>query len=282
VVGNATWIAANYRDQYMNKNTARSVGIIVFLLAVAGGGYWFYYNSSDRVLARAIESGERLKRDLDRQQGLTQQPSQPSVAPTASETNTPDQPKPAPIVDPEESTWKFHEKTDSFTNRKIQFATLKSLNTLELPFPYQGPQHAYLRVYPMSISDGSVQYSIALMLEHGQFLCRPQPYSHACTLNFKYDNQLFTQWGARRSSDDSTSILELGSYPYINVNGPGCLAVQLEWYKSLAIQAEFFQAGLRTMEFNIEGLDMLPLQHPTQKQLKECRGYKLREAAAKP
>jgi hypothetical protein len=256
----------------MTNDNAEKVGLIVLLVAIAGVGYWYYYNSSDRVVARAMEANERLKRDLDRLQGQAQRPRQTSVAPAATESNSPIPPKPVPVNDPEELTWKFHEKTDSFTNRKIQFATLKSLNTLELPFPYQGPQHAYLRIYPMGISDGSVRYSISLILERGQFICVPRPYVHVCAVNFKYDSHLFKQVAARRTSDGSTSILELGLDPYSNVNGPGCIAVEFERHKSLAIQAEFFQAGLRTMEFNIEGLNNLPVQQPTQKQTKECGG----------
>jgi hypothetical protein len=280
-LGQVSWISANYRDQYMNKNNAGTVGIIVFLLAVAGAGYWYYDNhNDDRLLARVREHNEVLQRDIDRLQAQAQQPGNAAVTPAATETKPPDQSTPVPVNHPDESTWQYREKTDSFTNRKIQWAVLKSLNTLELPFPYQGQQHAYLRIQPMGIHDGSVRYDISLMLERGQFICVPQPYTPACsTVRFKYDNHLFDQWGARRSSDGKTSILELGSYEDINVNGPGCIPVQLEWYKTLAIQAEFFQAGWRTMEFNIEGLNNLPLQQPTQRQTKECRGYKIEARA---
>jgi hypothetical protein len=96
-------------------------------------------NDDPHEFRRAREANE------DRMRRLAPDPA-PAVTTSVSTpespaiTSAPETPKAV-----EETPWQFHEATDSFSNTKSQYATVKSLNTLQFGFPYQGEQHATLR-----------------------------------------------------------------------------------------------------------------------------------------
>ena len=80
------------------------------------------------------------------------------------------------------TAWKIHERMDFFTNKNNRWATLQSLNTFELGFPYQGQQHATLIFWSDEIH-GTAQPVFRLVIERGQLLCGIE----GCKVNFKYD-----------------------------------------------------------------------------------------------
>jgi TonB family protein len=164
--------------------------------------------------------------------------------------------------------WRIHETMDSFTNEKDRWATVQSLNTFEFAAPYQGQQHATL-LFRSDLIQGKVTPVFRLFVERGQFLCGSV---EICHVDFKYDNRVFGAWPAKILKDGSTNLIEFG-WPYYDMyvsDIPICMVADLQYVNSLAVRAEFFQQGLRTFEFNIEGLKDLAFPMPTQKQLKVC------------
>ncbi len=164
-------------------------------------------------------------------------------------------------------TWRLHESVDNFTKTTSSYAGLVSSNTFEFSFPYQGQQHAVLFVSPQHYTDThGLYYDISLKVEHGQFLCGPEP----CVVRFRFDDGIFDNWAGRPLKDGSTNEITLGRTTDAGMNGSGCVYLELLHYKSLAVQAEFYQEGTRTFEFNIDGLDKLNFPVPTPKDAKDC------------
>jgi hypothetical protein len=200
---------------------------------------------------------------------IVESPSNPHSSETASATSsatTTNAAPPTAAVIPnepktiDEATWQYHQETDSFSNQKFQYATVKSKSTLEFGFPYQGEQHATLLYQPNADKDGTVSQSFTLSIERGQFICAD---SEFCRVLVKYDDGKMETWSGSKPSDGSTNYLRFTLYDE-------CFPVRFAGTKSLSIKAEFYQEGTQIIEFNVSGLRDLPLPKPSEKQLRKC------------
>lgn len=171
---------------------------------------------------------------------------------------------------PEIPTWRLHEKADDFTKQSYSYATLQSSNMIQFGAPYDGLQHAYLFVRPNHYSGThELYYEISLEIERGQFLCG----FDGCVIKFRLDDNVFDTWRARPLKDGSTNAIDLGyrdggdSFDPMNA---GCMYIEFLRFKSLVIQAPFFQEGTKNLEFNIAGLDKLNFPTPDRQAAKQC------------
>ena len=136
------------------------------------------------------------------------------------------------------SQWVYHKKEDEMGRGTNKFAHLKSLNTVDFGFPYQGEQHAILTL--QKNSKQGVEEAI-LRIEHGQFV----PSSgHKIIVRFDDGNlQEFNFWEPNDGRIGAVGFSD--SRRFIS---------QLQKAKRLKIEAEFWQEGTRMFEFNVAGL----------------------------
>lgn len=167
------------------------------------------------------------------------------------------------------AVWRYHEDNDASTNQKLSYATVNSLNTIEFGFPYAGAQRATLLLQPRKSAA-----TIRLIIEHGQFLCRSSTDgSNGCYVPVKFNGGGLDIWYAQLPNDGRTNVLDFGKPDDDSKNGTGCIVDELAKAKSLALRVTFYYEGDRTIEFNVAGLDQLPLPPValTKKQLEDCR-----------
>ncbi len=165
--------------------------------------------------------------------------------------------------------WKYHEDTEAATNQKSVYATVNSSNTIEFGFPYAGAQRATLLIQPRTHAP-----TIRLIIEHGQFLCRSSTDgSNGCFVPVKFDNGGLDIWYAQLPTDGRTNVLDFGKPGDDPKSGASCIADELARTKSLTLRVTFYYEGDRTIEFNVGGLDQLPMPAVSlgKKQLEECR-----------
>ena len=202
-------------------------------------------------------------------------PEPPAQAAPASTADAPD----ASAVSQQQAiaagkAWAFHEDTDASTKEKLVYATINSLNTIEFGFPYAGAQRATLLFEPRTRSP-----TIRLIIEHGQFLCRSSTNgSNGCYVPVKFDHGGLDIWYAQMTNDGRTNVIDFGTPDDDPKGGASCIADELSKTKSLTLRVAFYYEGDRTIEFNVAGLDQLPLPAValTKKQLEDCHSKRTR------
>jgi hypothetical protein len=133
--------------------------------------------------------------------------------------------------------WTYAVKEDSM-GRKSRLAQVKSSNSVEFDFPYQGVQNAalILRKHPQYGTE------VILVLERAQFLCSS---IEDCIVNVRFDDGPIQRFSAGEPSDHSTNKLF--------IHNAGTFISRLSKAKIVRMEPEFYQAGRRVSEFNVEG-----------------------------
>lgn len=138
------------------------------------------------------------------------------------------------------SNWSYSLTEDKMEGESIYFARTDSLNTATFGFPYSGAQHATLtlRTHPRYGKD------LIFSIERGQFLCG---YNN-CTVLVKFDDKKATTFSASEPADHSTTTLFINNY--------SAFAGEMLKAKKVRIQAQFYQEGNHTFEFNVADFDV--------------------------
>ena len=129
--------------------------------------------------------------------------------------------------------WEYNEKEDPMTSKKDFFATLPSTNTIEFEFPYNGGSKFYLNVRKKG------QIDIFLNSDKCQFSTRK-------SIKVRFDDEKPMTFSFNEPSDGSSNI--------IFINSEKLFLEKLKKSKKLLIEAEFYNEGLRIIEFYSEGL----------------------------
>jgi len=135
--------------------------------------------------------------------------------------------------------WDYTHFADDMSSKLVYNASIKSINTVNFAFPYQGEQRAYLtlRTHPR------YGKNVILNIEKGQFLCK----FNGCKVLIRFDDGQAVSYSVSEPSDhNSTSI-------FIN-NYAGFVSKMLA-AKKVRIQAEFYREGSPTFEFNVDGFN---------------------------
>lgn len=140
-----------------------------------------------------------------------------------------------------QQNWEYSSSEDKMTGKNSYYATIKSINVLNFDFPYSGNQHATLtfRTHPQYGKD------ILFSIEKGQFLCGVVD---GCTVLVKFDDSKPARYQVGQPSDHSSATLFIHNYS-------GFVSKMLK-SKKILIQAEFFQEGNRTLEFDVSKFDV--------------------------
>lgn len=137
--------------------------------------------------------------------------------------------------EPSLNNWDYTSYHDDLTSGVIDVATVKSDNTVNFSFPYQGEQRASLiiRTHPRFGND------VILHINKGQFLAR----NHSCIVNMRFDNSEIKSYAARTPNDYSHNSIFIVDYKEF--------IKKMMQSKSLKIEALFYHQGAQVFTFNV-------------------------------
>ena len=136
------------------------------------------------------------------------------------------------------NTWQYEEDTDKMTSKIELFASVEAKEKLQFNFPYAGGSTA---TFMIRKKDGKT--SLLLLISKGQFHYN---YGEQKQVRIRFDDTPAKNYNYSEASDGSSDVIFLN-------DEKGILA-QIKASKKMLIEAEFYQEGNRTMEFNVEGL----------------------------
>ena len=152
---------------------------------------------------------------------------------TTKKTTVTDVPKPD-----ETQNWTFQTDTDKMTSKERYFATVAAINKLEFDSPYDGGSIATIM-----LRNQNKKNEILLQIDKGQFVCSS---SDGCSINVRFDDSPAIKFNGTEPSDGSSALLFIAPEKKFIAN--------LKKAKKIIVQAEFYESGLKTMEFNVSGL----------------------------
>jgi hypothetical protein len=145
-----------------------------------------------------------------------------------------DTPKQTEVV----KNWEYTADLDKMRNTTSYWAICESKETKNFGFPYtKVKQQIVLRKRP---SDG---FNIMISLTEGQYSCD----FDGCIINVKFDDGPIKKFSATRSNDLESGVLFVSSKSRFMSN--------LIKSSRVMIEANYFQHGPKTFEFNVDGLE---------------------------
>lgn len=95
--------------------------------------------------------------------------------------------------------WEYDTKPDKMSSKETKFASITSVNSLDLPFPYKSSSnHGFL--YVRQTSNQGVDVFVSVM--EGQILC--PGYGDGCTVSVRFDNDKPSRYRAVGPNDHSS------------------------------------------------------------------------------
>lgn len=136
--------------------------------------------------------------------------------------------------------WGYDRDTDAMTSKVTYSARIRSENSVNFDFPYQGEQHAtlMLRVHPTYGRD------VIFRIEKGQLPCSSYD---GCSVRVRFDEQPPQRWHANPAASDASEILFLGSYD--------SFVAKLRRANVVRVQPTVYQEGEPVFEFHVGGFD---------------------------
>jgi hypothetical protein len=134
-------------------------------------------------------------------------------------------------------TWRYTETEDAMTSKTTTTATVGAKDELMFDFPYNGGSIAQIL-----LRNKNGRNDVMLIVSKGQF---------NSSINDNYVKIRFDDTPAKTYSYGRPSD---GSSDTIFLNSTAELIAKMKTSKKVIIEAEFFQEGLKQMEFNVSGL----------------------------
>jgi hypothetical protein len=136
--------------------------------------------------------------------------------------------------------WRYVETDDEMGRGKVRAACVTSTNQVSLTWPYKAQDTEFcLR------RGGRHGFDSYLRLtDSGQYICRS--YS-GCRVHIRFDDGSAQSYEAEEASDGSSEIIFMPAASKISA--------ALTTAKRMRIEAEYYQAGLQTSEFDVAGYD---------------------------
>lgn len=138
------------------------------------------------------------------------------------------------MEDMSSDTWVFERSTDPMSGASGYSASIWSLGTVNLPFPYQGQQKLNLTV---GLNPQGQGYAI-VSIPRGQFTC------YKCDIRIRFDSQPSSIWTANAVQ---------GMTGFLSIAGENRFIEQAQHAKKVTIEVPFFEAGPKAVEFKTEG-----------------------------
>jgi|GEM_PF-2529644 len=134
-------------------------------------------------------------------------------------------------------TWSYSEKEDKMTSKTMYFAKIESNELLYFKPPYEGGSTATFVIRYNSLGFGNAYLTIS----EGQFMT----HSSGTFYRIRFDKSEAKSYRVSSPSDGRTTLVFFSYYDLLD---------KIKSSKKMLIQAEFYQEGLRTMEFNVDNL----------------------------
>ena len=134
------------------------------------------------------------------------------------------------------SKWLYSDEEDKMTSKKKYYAQLIANDELMFDFPYNGGSVATL-----TIRKKRGEVDAMLKISKGQFI---HDYEGG-SIKVRFGNAKPSIYAISKSSDQSSNLIFIDNVSRFISN--------LKKYKKLLIEAEFYNEGVRQIEFNIEG-----------------------------
>jgi hypothetical protein len=134
--------------------------------------------------------------------------------------------------------WTYLADTDKMTSKLTYQASVNSLNKINFDAPYDGGSTA-----SVIIRNKAGKNEVMLSIDKGQFIC---DVSDGCAINIRFDNDPAIKFVGSEPSDGSSTLLF--------IEAPKKFIADVKKAKKMIVQAEFYQSGLKDMEFNVDGL----------------------------
>jgi hypothetical protein len=131
------------------------------------------------------------------------------------------------------SRWRYGTYTDAM-GRQRTVAAVKSINSVDFSFPYQGSQHADL-----TLRRDHNGLNVILSIDRGQFMCDLSN----CPLNVRFDEGPITAYSSGPPADHSTT--------HVFLNNEAGFVARLQRSKVVRIEASFYQQGSHVFEFPV-------------------------------
>lgn len=133
--------------------------------------------------------------------------------------------------------WSYLEDTDKMTSKSVYHAQVNAREELEFKFPYQGG--AVASIYLRNRDNKS---DAIFMISKGQFTGSFQGQA----IRVRFDEEKPFTFNCSPSSDGDSKVLFID-----NTKG---FITKLKSAKKVIVEAEFYNEGLRQMEFAVDGL----------------------------
>ncbi|MBN9299057.1 MAG: hypothetical protein J0I41_18805 [Filimonas sp.] len=137
-----------------------------------------------------------------------------------------------------EEHWSYEEEVDKMTSKKLFYASTTSTNTVEFKFPYQGGS-----TFTLNVMNREGKNEIAIQVSKGQFM---SSLGGNKSVKVKFDSAEPVNYNYSSASDGSSNIIFLSNASKFITNLKGA--------KKLMVEAEFFNAGSKVLEFDVAGL----------------------------
>lgn len=131
--------------------------------------------------------------------------------------------------------WEYFSKTDEMTDKETKWASMKSVNSFEFDFPYNGGSYLTLSVRK-SPKYGTDVY---IHISKGQFLA--SEYNGTNKVSVRFDEDTPITFSTNEPSDGSSDLLF--------INNTKRFIERAKSAKSIKIQATFYQEGDRVFTF---------------------------------
>lgn len=139
---------------------------------------------------------------------------------------------------PARQEWRYSEHTDDLEGFTWRTATLRSTNTVDFDFPYNGGSHGLIIVREHQRHGDAIMFRVS----KGQILCG----SRDCGVTIKAGDREPQRISASTATDGSSDMLFLHNFgPILSHLKPG---------EELRMQVEFYREASRTFVFDAAGL----------------------------
>lgn len=143
----------------------------------------------------------------------------------------------------EQSNWSYDRRRDEVRNRDVVTASIRSENSANLDFPYQGDNYLNLtiRKHPEYGLD------VVIQVDKGQILCHS--YSEPCKGMMNIDGRAERLSFVESADNDSSAVF---------VRYPAGLVKKMKKAKSVIIELPFYRNGNVQFKFDSKGLEWPP------------------------
>jgi hypothetical protein len=134
--------------------------------------------------------------------------------------------------------WNYSRSEEGMSGKAVRTARVFSTNTIDLEFPYGGPQRAslILRRHPRWGND------VILRIERGQILC----HSYGdCRINVKFDDGKVLRFDGNPPDDNSSEVVFIPAF--------STFMRQLPKSNTVKIEISIYQSGNQVFEFDVSG-----------------------------